>query len=325
VTLGISESLREAFGDELCRLAAANPRIVVLDGDLANSTFADRVADCRPDQFLEMGIAEQNMVGVAAGLAAVGLRPWVSSFATFLSKRALDQVKVVVAQTNLPVVLVGAYSGLLNGRNGKTHQALFDLGIMRSLPGMAVVSPCDAVELRGAMRWLADHEGPAYLRLPRDPAPVVTGDAAGFHPGVPAVLRKDDEPLVAMVSTGVQSGRVLDAARILGAAGIPSVVVHLPTLVPLEEHLLAEAVAPARVVVTVEDGLWSGGLGGLVCEVLSEHRPMRVIRIGLRDYAQSASNADLLAHYGLDGPSIAERVTSVVAGRLDGRATAEFA
>jgi transketolase len=325
MTVGAQQSLREAFGDELCRLTVTDPRIVVLDGDLANSTFAHRVAECRPSQFLEMGIAEQNMVGVAAGLATVGLRPWVSSFATFLSKRALDQVKVVVAQTNLPVVLVGAYSGLLNGRNGKTHQALFDLGIMRSLPGMAVVSPCDAVELRGAMRWLAGRTGPGYLRLPRDPAPVVTNDADAFRPGVPTILRHDDEPAVALVSTGVQSIRALEAAEIVAASGIRSVVVHLATLAPLDEWRLVEAVRSARVVVTVEDGLSSGGLGGLVCEVLSEHLPMRVVRIGLRDYAQSASNEDLLAHYGLDGPSIAERVKSVVAGRADRRAAEDMA
>jgi transketolase len=325
VTRGPSESLREAFGDELCRLATADPRIVVLDGDLANSTFAHRLADCRPDQFLEMGIAEQNMVGVAAGLATVGLRPWVSSFATFLTKRALDQVKVVVAQTHLPVVLVGAYSGLLNGRNGKTHQSLFDLGIMRSLPGMAVVSPCDAVELRGAMRWLAGATGPAYLRLPRDPSPIVTPDAAAFRAGVPAVLRGDPDPTVALVSTGVQSVRALDAAEIIAESGMRSVVVHLPTLVPLDERLLVEAVAPANVVITVEDGLSSGGLGGLVCEVLAEHLPMRVVRIGLRDYAESASNDDLLAHYGLDGPSIAERVKGIVAGMSGRRAVEEIA
>lgn len=313
MTLGLPHSLREAFGDELCRLATADSRIVVLDGDLANSTYAHRVADCRPEQFLEMGIAEQNMVGVAAGLATVGLRPWVSSFANFLSERALDQVKVVVAQTKLPVILVGAYSGLLNGRNGKTHQALFDLTIMRSLPGMAVLSPCDAVELRGAMRWLATSPGPAYLRLPRDPSPVVTDDPDAFRPGVPVILRAADDPDAALVATGVQSVRAVEAATLLAAAGIRVTVVHLPTLVPLDQRLLVDAVAPAPVVVTVEDGLSSGGLGGLVCEVLAEHLPKRVVRVGLQEYGQSASNEDLLETYGLDGRSIAARVTEAVA------------
>src|SRR5579872_184557 len=174
---------RDVFGDTLIELCRADPRVVVLDGDLANSTKADKVAAAVPDSFYMLGIAEQNLAGVAAGMASAGLIPWVSSFAAFLATRDLDQVRVVVAQPALNVKLAAHYSGILTGYTGKTHQVVNDLAIMRSLPHMACVAPCDAIEARAAMLALNDYEGPVYLRLTRDPAPAVVAADSVFELG----------------------------------------------------------------------------------------------------------------------------------------------
>ncbi len=174
---------RDVFGDTMIELCSRDPRVVLVDGDLANSTKSDKLAAARPDRFFMMGIAEQNLAGVAAGMATVGLKPWVASFAAFLATRDLDQVRVVIAQPKLNVKLAAHYSGLLTGFTGKTHQVVNDIAIMRSLPNMVVVAPCDGVEARAAMLALDRYEGPAYLRLTRDPMPVITPQGTPFELG----------------------------------------------------------------------------------------------------------------------------------------------
>ncbi len=297
-------ALREVWGETMCELIEQDPRVLVLDGDLANSTKADRVAERHPERFFEMGIAEQNMAGVAAGLATVGFVPWISSFAVFLAKRDLDQVRMVIAQTKLPVKLAAHYSGLLTGFTGKTHQSVEDLAVMRAMPNMTVIAPADAVECRRAMRVANDVPGPVYFRLTRDPSPIIFEEGYRFELGRGVVLRDGRD--VALISTGVETTRALEAADVLASEGIGAYVLHLPTIKPLDEEAIVEAAERTGAVVTAEEHSILGGLGGAVAEVLSERMPTRMRRVGIRDrFGESAPNDALLEKYGLDAAHVA--------------------
>lgn len=306
-----TKAQRVMFGETLVELIDQDPRVVVLDGDLANSTRADMVADRRPDRFLEMGIAEQNMVGVAAGLAAVGFIPFVTTFAAFSANRDLDQVRVVVAQPGLHVIIVGAYSGIQTGKTGKTHQAVNDLGIFRSMPNMTVVAPADPVEVRQAMHALVAQKGPAYLRLTRDPFKTVFGEEYRFIPGKAVTLREGED--VALIGTGEQSIRCLEAADILAAEGIQAHVLHVPTVKPIDEEAIVAAARRTGRVVTAEDHSILGGLGGAVAEILGERHPILIGRVGWRDVdAESAPNDLLLEKYGLTPRHVAEKARTLL-------------
>jgi len=295
---------RDAFGETLLELVAEDERVYVLDGDLANSTKADMVALERPERFLQMGIAEQNMVGVAAGMASCGLVPWLSSFACFLVNRDLDQLRVVVAQPNLSVKLAGAYSGLLTGKTGKTHQEVADLAVMRSMPNMVVIAPADGVETRLAMRAANVYEGPVYMRLTRDPHPVIFSEDYAFEIGKAVAVREGTD--VALISTGEQTVRCMEAAGMLAEEGISALVLHMPTLKPLDEEAIAAAAEKTGRVVTAEDHTIIGGLGGAVAEVLGERCPTRIKRVGIADcFGESAANDDLLEKYGLTPQHVA--------------------
>lgn len=312
-----SMALREVFGQTLVELADEYPRLVVLDGDLANSTRVDIFANAVPGRFLQMGIAEQNMVGVAAGLATVGLIPWVSTFAAFLAKRAVDQIRVVVAQPHLNVKLAGGYSGILTGRTGKTHQSVEDIAVFRAMPGMTVIAPADGVELRQAMRAVTAYDGPVYLRVTRDPSPVVTGDGHGFTIGKALVMREGGD--LTIVSTGVQTTRALDAAALLAVDGIAATVLHVPTIKPLDETAVLEAAARTGRVLVTEDHSIIGGLGGAVAELLGERLPMLVHRHGWRDtFGESGANEDLLQKYGLSAAHVAAAARRLLAARAAG-------
>jgi transketolase len=288
----------------LIELADADPRLYVTDGDLANSTRADIFAQARPRRFLEMGIAEQNLVGAAAGMAAVGLIPWLSSFACFLAERALDQLRVVVAQPGLPVKLGAGYSGMLTGPVGKTHQSVEDLAIMRAMPGMTVLVPADAVECRQAM-WAAQlHPGPVYLRLTRDPLPVIFGPDYRFALGEAVRLRGGDD--LGIVSTGSETQQALKAAELLAQRGVQASVLHVPTLKPLDQASVIELAERCGRLLSVEDHSLVGGLGGAVAELLSEVRPTPLRRVGVRDrFGTSGPNSELLTYFGLDAAHIA--------------------
>jgi len=310
---------RDAYGDTLVELIDRDERVYVLDGDLANSTRADRVAVDRPERFLQMGIAEQNLVGVAAGMASCGLVPWLSSFACFLVNRDLDQVRISVAQPGLPVRLVGSYSGLLTGKTGKTHQEVADLAVMRAMPGMAVVAPGDAREVRLAMLAANDWPGPVYLRLTRDPHPPLPPPTGDFELGRARLLRQGDD--VAIVATGEQSVRALGAAGQLATRGVSAAVLHVPTVKPLDEDAIAAVAAATGRVLTAEDHSVIGGLGGAVCEVLSERCPVPVRRLGIADcFGESGDNDDLLAKYGLSADHIARAAAALVEGTPTARA-----
>ena len=303
---------RDAFGETMIALCERDPLVVLVDGDLANSTKSDKLAVARPDRFFMMGIAEQNLAGVAAGLASVGLKPWVASFAAFIATRDLDQIRVVIAQPKLNVKLAAHYSGILTGYTGKTHQVVNVIAIMRSLPNMVVVAPCDAVEARAAMFALNDYYGPAYLRLTRDPAPVITSADDPFQLGRARLLRRGED--VALIGTGAQSLRVLEAAEQLAGEGIFATVLHVPTLKPLDEDAIVAAAQAARCVLTCEEHTVYGGLGGAVAEVLCKRYPARMDRLGLSDVdGESAPNDALIEKYGLSSAHVAQRARELLA------------
>lgn len=303
----MSTPLRDVWAATLIELATANPDLLVLDADLATSTRADRFAKAHPDRFVQMGIAEQGMVGTAVGLAQMGFVPWLSSFTVFFTHRAVDQVRMSVAQTHANVKIGAAYAGLTTGFTGKTHMDVQDLAIMRAMPGMTVLAPGDAAECAAMVCWATATPGPVFLRLSREGGPDLFDASYAFEPGRVIRLREGSD--VALLGTGMQTARNLEAAAILVQAGIEARVVHVPSIKPVDHDALAAACAGTRLVVTAEEHSVIGGLGGLVAETLTARAPARVVRIGVEDeWGESAPNAWLLERHGLTPARVAERV-----------------
>ena len=291
-------AMRDAWGQGLVDLGRTYSNLVDLDGDLANSTKADMFHAAYPDRFFEMGIAEQNMLGVAAGLATTGYVPWISTFAAFLAKRALDQIRLVIAQPGLNVKMAGSYSGILTGKTGKTHQSIEDISVFRAMPHVVTIAPADVVELRKAMEAMMNDPRPTYLRLTRDPSPVIFGSDYSFEIGKAVLLRSGGD--VGIVSTGVQTVRAVAAADLLASAGIDASVLHVPTLKPIDVAAIVALAERTNEIVSAEDHSIIGGLGGAVAEVLAEHRPTRMRRIGIQDtFGESGPNDAMLEKYGL--------------------------
>jgi transketolase len=303
--------LRDVFGDTLVSLGSSDPNVLVLDADLANSTKADKFAKMYPGRFLQMGIAEQNFVGVAVGLASLGYVPWLSTFTVFFTHRALDPIRMLVAQTHANVKIGAAYAGVLTGLTGKTHHDVQDLAIMRAMPDMTVVAPADAIEGEAIIRWATECEGPVYVRLARDASPDVFDVQYRFVPGKTISLKEGSDVL--LISTGPQSVRCLQAAELLHGQGISAGVLHVPSIKPVNKEEIVSAAEKAKVVVTVEEHTIYGGLGGLVAEVLSEVSPRRVVRFGIDDrWGESAPNDYLLDLFQLSAPRLSERVQRLV-------------
>lgn len=310
----MSGSLRDVWGETLVELGATNPDVVVLDGDLATSTKADKFARAHPDRFLEMGIAEQGMVGTAVGLSMVGFVPWLSSFAVFFTHRAVDQVRMSMAQTGANVKIGAAYAGVQAGFTGKTHLDVEDLSIMRAMPGMTVLAPADAAECAAITRWATATPGPMYVRLGRESGPDLFGADYTFEPG--RVIRLREGADVLLVSTGQQTGRTLAAAERLAVSGVAAGVLHVPSLKPVDDAAIAAAAAAVPLVVTTEEHTILGGLGGLVAEIVTSHEPRPVVRIGIGDtWGESAPSPWLLDRHGLTAERISERVLTALRGR----------
>ena len=307
MTLPMGRAMREAFGETVTELADVDPRVVMLDGDLGVSTKADIFQKAHPERYLQTGIAEQNMLGMAAGLASVGMLPFISTFVPFAVVRPLDQIRVLIAQPHLNVKITAGYAGLFVGAAGKTHQSVDDISIMRAMPGMITISPADDVETRLAILWAAGYHGPVYVRLVRDATQRLFGEDHVFEVGRAVVVREGTD--VTLVSTGAETPRVVDAAGLLAERGIDAHVLHVPTIKPFDVAAIVAAAERTNLVITVEEHSVIGGLGGAVAETLAEHRPTRVLRIGLQDvFGQSASNDDLLDIYGLSAKRVAEQV-----------------
>jgi transketolase len=305
------KALRDVFGDTLVSLGWTNQNVVVLDADLANSTKADKFAMAYPDRFLQMGIAEQNFIGVAVGLASLGFVPWLSTFTVFFTHRALDPIRMLVAQTHANVKIGAAYSGLLTGLTGKTHQDVQDIAIMRAMPEMTVLAPADAIEGEAIIRWATEFQGPVYLRLARDASPNVFDEKYSFVPGKTILLKEGSDVL--MISTGPQSARCLQAADLLKAEGISAGVLHVPSIKPVNKEEIVRAAEDVKWVITVEEHTIYGGLGGMVAEILSEASPRRVIRFGIEDrWGESAPNDYLLDIFQMSPQRLSERIKTLV-------------
>lgn len=297
------ESVREAFGKALVEVGRQDRRIVVLDADLASSTRVMYFAEEFPDRYFQIGIAEQNMIGIAAGLALMGRIPFTSTFGVFASRRACDQVAMSIAYPRLSVKLVGAYSGILSGNNGATHQAVEDVAIMRAIPNMVVVDPADSEEMSQAVKAIVEYDGPVYLRMSRDAWPRVSPPGYVFRLGKALLLKPGDA--VTLVCSGMMASCCLEAASELERQGISAMVLHMPTIKPLDVDSLVEAAEQTGCIVTAENHSIIGGLGSAVAEALSERCPVPLRRIGLRDtYGECGSNSELLEKYGLSAAHI---------------------
>jgi transketolase len=314
VRYGPGVALRQVFGETMAELADENPRILVLDGDVGSSTGAGIFEAAHPGRYLQTGIAEQNMLAMAAGLATVGYQPYVSTFSCFAVARALDSVRVLISQPRLNVKIMGGYAGLLTGMTGKTHQMFDDLAIMRTLPNMLVLAPADPTEARQAIRALAAVAGPAYMQITRETSPALFGPDYRFQLGRAVVIGEGTD--VTLISTGVQTTRVAAAAEILGRRGVAAGVLHLPTIKPLDEAAVVAAAQASGYVITIEEQSVIGGLGGAVAEVLSERYPVPVDRLGIRDcYGESGPNEALLDKYRLSASRVAEDVEALLSQR----------
>lgn len=311
---GPAVACREAFGQALVELGREVENLIVLDADLGTSTKASLFADAFPKRFIQVGIAEQNMMGIAAGLALTGWLPVTNTFACFASKRALDQVRASIVQPRLNVKIAGGYSGILAGKTGITHQSVEDLAIFRAMPQMTVLAPSDGVETRAAMRAAVAFRGPVYIRLTRDPFPTVMPPDYVFNIGSAVPMRSGKD--VALITTGWMLIPALDAASLLANQGIEASILHLPTVKPLDADAVVEVARRTGAVVTVEDHSIIGGLGAAVAEVLSERAPTLMRRVGICDcYAESASNDDLLTKYGLTPSNIAATAAELLETR----------
>jgi len=314
VTLPEGKALRVAWGEAVTELGKTDPRIVVLDGDLGSSTRADIFEAAHPDRFFQMGIAEQNMLGVAAGMATVGFIPFVSTFACFAVARALDSIRVLIAQPRLPVKITGSYAGLLAGMTGKTHLMFDDVAIMRAMANMVTVCPADEIETAQAVKAIVDYDGPVYLRLTRPESPILFDDSYQFELGKAVTVRDGDDATV--FSTGIHTTRVFEAAEALSADAIEIKLVHVPTIKPLDEDAVVEAARATGFVITAEEHTIIGGLGGAVAETLSDKYPVTVKRTGLGDvYGESGPNDELLEKYGISVGKITESIKSIIRER----------
>jgi transketolase len=290
---------RDAFGEALVGCGESYPDLVVIDADDSHATRTDQFGKRRPERFINVGAAEQNMIGVAAGLAIAGKIPLVSTHAIFLCGRAYEQIRNAVAYGGLNVKLVGSHGGITVGYDGPTHFAFEDISLMRGVPGMLVVVPCDAVETRKALRAILDHTGPAYLRLGRAPVPVVTEADAPFALGRGAELCGGSD--VAVVACGLMVAKALEAAAQLRAEGVGAAVVNLHTIKPLDGELLGRVARRCGALVVAEEHSVHGGMGSAVVEFLSQEYPVPTEFVGLRDtFAESGHPDALLSAYGMD-------------------------
>lgn len=296
---------REAFGAVLIELARAGRDVVALDADLASSTTTAKFGAAFPDRFFNVGVAEQNMIGIAAGLAASGKIAYTGSFAVFATGRAYDQIRNTVCYGNLNVKICPTHAGLTVGADGASHQMLEDIALMRALPNMTVIVPADVFEAAAALRAAAEIGGPVFVRLGRAPVPVMFDETHVFRLGKAPVMREGSD--VTIVACGVMLDAALRASEELGSEGVSAEVINASSVKPLDTETIVASVAKTGRIVTAEEHTVQGGLGGAIAEVLAEQRPTPMKRVGVSDVFGTSGPADeLLAAYGLTSSDIAE-------------------
>ena len=299
---------RESYGNALAELGAQHDNLVVLDADLAGAIKTGVFKKAFPDRHIDCGIAESNMIGIAAGLATTGKVPFASTFAMFAAGRAFEQVRNSVGYPHLNVKIGATHAGISVGEDGATHQCNEDIALMRTIPGMVVINPADDIEARAAVKAAYEYVGPVYLRFGRLAVPVInTNPDYKFEIGKGVTLREGTD--VTIIATGLCVNSALEAAEMLAKDGISAMIVNIHTIKPLDEELVVKAAKATGKVVTVEEHSVIGGLGGAVCETLSAKAPTPVLRIGVQDvYGESGPAAALLAKYKLDGAGVYEQI-----------------
>lgn len=301
------KSIREAFGKKLVELGASNPDIVVLDADVSCSTQTKLFAQAYPERFFDTGIAEQNMIATAAGLALTGKIPFAATFAVFATGRTYDQIRSSVCYQKANVKIIGTHGGITVGEDGATHQALEDVSLMRGLPNMTVIVPADCNECEQALEFASNHVGPVYIRIARNSLPDIYSNDYKFNPYKAVVLKEGSD--VTIISNGDVLAEACKAADILSQKGVNAEVISVPVVKPFDTETIIKSVKKTGFAVTVENHSINGGLGSTVCEVLSENYPIKVLRIGTNDtFGQSGTPKELLKYYGLDAESIANRI-----------------
>jgi transketolase len=302
---------RDAYGETLAELGAENSAIVALDADLSGSTKTGVFAKKFPERFFNMGIAEANMIGTAAGLAAVGKIPFVSTFAIFAVGRAWEQVRQSVAYPKANVKIVATHGGVTVGEDGGSHQSVEDIAIMRAVPNMTVIVPADGVETKGAIRAAAAYKGPVYIRLGRNKVPTIFPPDHRFEIGKGCELRPGTD--MTFVTTGLMTAPALAAAEVLAKEGIAARVVHIATIKPLDQEIILKAARETGAMVTAEEHSVIGGLGGAVAEFLGEKHPVPVKRVGVHDrFGTSGKAEELLKYFGLTAEDLVEAAREIV-------------
>lgn len=309
ISLETKQSMREAFGKTLEALGHNDINIVALDADLSGSTQTKVFAGSFPERFFNVGIAEQNLITVATGLALEGKIPFAATFAMFATGRTYDQIRNSVCYQNANVKIIGSHGGLTVGEDGATHQALEDVALMRGLPNMTVIVPADAKECEEAVKWAYNHNGPVYIRLSRTNVPNIFTENYKLENKVKTVVEGND---ITIFTNGETLAISIEAAQILDQKGISVKVVNIPFVKPLDSEGVIKAASETGVVVTVENHSIINGLGSAVCEVLSENNPLPVYRFGVNDeFGQSGTPVALLKHYKLDAQSIVGRIEKI--------------
>lgn len=306
-----TNSIRKAFGKTLAEIGELNEKIVVMDADLACSTQTKIFADKFPDRFFDCGIAEQNMLATAAGLASEGKIPFVASFAVFVTGRTYDQIRNGICYPNFNVKIVGTHGGVTVGEDGATHQALEDISLMRGLPHMTVIVPADCKECQEAIKYAALHEGPTYIRIPRSNVPDIFDENYSFNVQKAVVVEEGTD--ASIFTNGETLAEVLLAAEELKKEKINLEVINVPVVKPLDSQTVIESVKKTKLAITVENHSIIGGLGSAICEVLSDKLPSKVYRIGVNDeFGQSGTAEELIEHYGLDSKTLATKIKTMI-------------
>ncbi|HUD06628.1 MAG TPA: transketolase family protein [Candidatus Saccharimonadales bacterium] len=308
------EAIRKGFGRGLVTAGKSLDNVVAACADLTDSTAMNLFKEAFPDRFIEIGVAEQNLVTVGSGLAAMGKIPFVSSYAAFSPGRNWEQIRTTISLNDRPVKIIGSHAGVSVGPDGATHQMLEDIALMRALPNMVVIAPCDSLEAERATIAMAHNKKPNYMRLAREATPIITTKDTPFEIGKSYVFREGDD--ITIIATGTMTYQALVAAEILAKRNISAEVINVPTIKPLDNETILLSAAKTKLVITVEEAQIIGGLGGAVAELLGEELPTKMYRIGMRDrFGESGKPEELIVHFGLDGKRIAEAATILHAGK----------
>ena len=310
--MAAEKSTREAFGESLVELGKENPNVVVLDADLSRSTMTKSFARQFPDRFIQCGLGEQNMISIAAGLAATGKTPFASTFAVFASCRCFDQLRICISQPNLNAKIAGTHGGITVGEDGASHHAIEDLALFCSLAAFTVIVPADAIETAQAVRAAAATEGPFYLRLGRTAIPYIYTEDYRFQLGKAVTLRNGKDATI--IANGIMVSKAIEAARQLETQGINCRVINMHTLKPLDEEAIVQAASQTGAIVTAEEHLLHGGLASRVALVAAREKPVPMSFIGIKDvYTKSGKPEELLQQRGLTSEAIASAVISTIA------------